>query len=409
MNDVSLYNAASGRESAPDRPGEATFDLAERFEYIRRHGRGCLTNASLQPGMRYLDLPGIGYVAYRRIGWPFPTTFIQGDPICDFGRRREVLDAILSRFWQPVFVQLRRRWAMELHKRGFYVNEMGREFEIPLHDWKPTGSTREPIRRALNACRKSGVEIRDISQAVASRPDRLLEIHREWLKSRPVGSGEIRFLVMPHDCPHLPDTRAFAAFRETEMVAFGLYTPLYEQGHLIGFMSEGVKSMPGSPRGMAFAINAKAASHFRRDGLKILSLGLAPCYGVTDGTLNNGRPINNSFVSVAMNTLFHFGNGFYRFKGMTQHKRKYGADELPVYFCTRRNLPVVQIYWLIRACDIHPLTETLRSFFRIGRRQLQCEPVLPKVETVLDSNGQRHEESELETAVRENPSDGGNP
>jgi hypothetical protein len=40
------------------------FTPVERFEYLRQFGSHPMAYSTLQPGMEYFDLPGIGYIAY---------------------------------------------------------------------------------------------------------------------------------------------------------------------------------------------------------------------------------------------------------------------------------------------------------------------------------------------------------
>ena len=55
------------------------FSLNERIAYLKKYGGYVMAYSTLQPGMQYFDMIGVGYLAYMVKG---RTRFVLGDPVC---------------------------------------------------------------------------------------------------------------------------------------------------------------------------------------------------------------------------------------------------------------------------------------------------------------------------------------
>ena len=320
--------------------------------YIRRYGRTPTALATLQEGMRYVEVAQVGFVAYKTVGRLRPTHFVLGDPICNPPDTEQLIDATLRRLRNVVFVQVHRRIAALLQRRGYYRNELGTEISLELDTWNTSGRQRDPIRRAINRAARRGVVIKEVESRSFRQRDDVRQIAREWLQRKSSRASELAFLVMPARCIPTGETRTFAAWVGTTLVAVAHFTPLYAAGRIEGYQSEMIHTSNGAPSGLAHAIRANAAGIFRQEGLKTLHLGLAPGLNVLD--LHGG---NSPMLTVMFNALFQLGNAMYGFKGLARSKRWYGGNDVPVYYCTRRRLPLLELYRLIRACHIAPLRE----------------------------------------------------
>src|SRR5690349_4259192 len=73
----------------------------ERREYLMRFGAHCLAHASLQAGMAYFDLPGVGYLAYSSY---CGTRFALAEPLCAAADRATLLQAALAEHSETCFV-----------------------------------------------------------------------------------------------------------------------------------------------------------------------------------------------------------------------------------------------------------------------------------------------------------------
>lgn len=104
------------------------FSPEERISYFKQYGSHCIAYSTLQPGMKYFDIDGIGYVAYMNHG---KTRFVLGDPICAEENKEKILEAALSEHKHTSFYQVSKSTAEILHKKfGFYMNVFGTETAI---------------------------------------------------------------------------------------------------------------------------------------------------------------------------------------------------------------------------------------------------------------------------------------
>lgn len=101
------------------------FSIEERLWYLKEYGSFCMAFSTLQPGMRYVDLPGVGYLAYMKNG---KTRVVLGDPICAEGDRERLIRAALKEYSKTSFYQISKSTAELLHRKfGFYMNIFGTE------------------------------------------------------------------------------------------------------------------------------------------------------------------------------------------------------------------------------------------------------------------------------------------
>ena len=80
-----------------------SFTFSERVGYLKKFGTHSQSFSTLQPGMQYFDVPGIGYIAYMR---KWGGTFVLSDPVCapdDFGR---LLESFHRRFPNASYIQV---------------------------------------------------------------------------------------------------------------------------------------------------------------------------------------------------------------------------------------------------------------------------------------------------------------
>lgn len=81
--------------------------------------------STLQPGMEYFDLEGIGYVAYMT---KWGTRFVLGDPIASKENIREIVSRALRQHAKTAFYQVSESTAKLLNENfGFYANVFGTE------------------------------------------------------------------------------------------------------------------------------------------------------------------------------------------------------------------------------------------------------------------------------------------
>lgn len=104
------------------------FDLEERVHYLKQYGSHCMAYSTLQPGMQYFDMPGVGYLAFMICGG---TRFVLGDPICAERDKEKLIENALKEYSKTSFYQISKATAELLHQRfGYYMNVFGTETNI---------------------------------------------------------------------------------------------------------------------------------------------------------------------------------------------------------------------------------------------------------------------------------------
>ncbi|MHB9079136.1 MAG: phosphatidylglycerol lysyltransferase domain-containing protein [Pirellulaceae bacterium] len=98
------------------------------MQYLTKYGSHCMAYSTLQPGMAYFDLPGVGYIAYVRY---LGTSFILSDPVCAPDQLPALIVAFLRQHRSPFFVQVHEHTAGVLQREyGFRVNAILRLLKV---------------------------------------------------------------------------------------------------------------------------------------------------------------------------------------------------------------------------------------------------------------------------------------
>ncbi|MGQ9651165.1 MAG: phosphatidylglycerol lysyltransferase domain-containing protein [Phycisphaerae bacterium] len=309
------------------------FSFQQRLDYLRQFGTHCMAYSTLQPGMRYHDIPGVGYMAYRQY---CGTRFVLGDPICAFADIPRIVGEALREHRQTCFVQIREHTAMMLRDEfGLRPLLMGVETLLPLAHWNLTGKRKQVVRTARNQAVERGITVEEDGSSPREELERISE---EWLGTRRVKSRQMSFLVRPFDMQLNGDTRMFVARRDGRLTGFAVFDPIYSQGRVIGYTPDITRSSQDFRQGVYYCLITTAAERFKDEGAEILNLGLSPL------AVNNGTPRSESWlVTLGLDLLFERGNRFYNFKGVCFTKSRFCGSEIPVFFSHSNRYPFRQI------------------------------------------------------------------
>lgn len=318
-----------------------SFSIEERIAYLREFGGASLGYSTLQPGLRYFDVPQIGYLAYESYGG---CDFVLSSPICADHHLETLLGEFIRTHEQPCFVQIYRREA-ELLRDVFrqYVVQMGMEFWLDGQTWNVQGGKKTHIRRWLNTARNAEVTVTPID--AEARRDDVQRVSDHWRNSRR-NDGNLRFLVrnFAMDKQVAALARPYGAFRNGELIGVVDFAPMFRRHRATGYYADLVRMVPDAPNGTSDLIIATALQDFIREGSPTLSLGLAPFARLS--RCANEPP----FIHKLLSFLYVAGNQLYHFKGNYFHKEKYRAIEIPVFYTTaNRNaiMEVLKIFKLI--------------------------------------------------------------
>jgi len=310
------------------RGGIDLFTMDERLAFLRRYGSHCMSFSTLQPGMHYFDVPGVGFMAFMQ-KWGSRLTL--ADPVCDPKDREVLLRELIKSDRNTTFVQISQDVADILHRRfQYYATQFGVEITLDLQDWNLKGKKRQILRTSVNHARKEGVVISE-----ECSPDRCRQLTDEWLKTRRVRNREIGFLIRPMDMEYEGETRKFYAFLDGELIGFVFFDPVYHDNRITGYVPNISRFSTRFKPGIFYPIMVHAMEAFKQEGVQNLHLGLCPL--VVDDRDMPGE----SVLQKRMNRLlYRYGNRIFSFKGLYFTKSRFGGTESKVFGGHREMLPV---------------------------------------------------------------------
>lgn len=314
--------------------------MTRRIACLKQFGSHSMAFSTLQPGMDYFDLPGIGYIAHAR-HWGMH--FALADPVCAPQHRAQMLDGFLSAFPGAVFVQVSKPVVEHLHLRhGYYGTQFGSESKIALADWSLRGAKKQIIRTAINQARNQGLEIRE-----SGFDTDVKRISEAWIRTRRCKNKEIRFLIRPMLVDYKEGTRYFYAFHRGEAVGFIFFDPLYQGGRLIGYVPNISRSSANFRQGLWYALMAHAIDVFRQEGIELVDLGLVPLMLADDI-----EPQESRLLRTAMGVIRERMDFLYNFKGLEFAKSRFQGAIEKTYCCHRRALPAFAMTAMFRLTRI---------------------------------------------------------
>jgi len=330
---ISPTPASATRLWAPTPPA---MTHSERIGYLTNYGIHPMAFSTMQPGMEYFDLPGIGYIAYARyLGMQFALS----DPICDARHVGMLLDRFVRRFPSAMFAQVTKRVADFLHhQHGYYGTQFGSESKIPLADWNLRGSKKQIIRTAVNQAKAQGVEIEE-----GPFDEQAKEISESWIATRRCKSNEIRFLVRPMLMDFTQGTRHFYARRHGKAVGFIFFDPTYRDGKVAAYVPNISRSCASFKQGLWYAIMVHAMEVFRAEGIEYMDMGLTPLMLADELEAQESKPLR-----LIQKQIYAWGNSLYNFKGLEFAKSRFQGQVVKTYFCHRRRLPGLGILAMFR-------------------------------------------------------------
>lgn len=309
-----------------------SFTLEERISYLKQHGSHCMAYSTLQPGMEYFDLEGIGYLAYMKY---FGTRYVLGNPICQEEKQKEIVKEAFKEHKNTCFVQVYEPFARMLHENfGFYGTQMGVETWIDIQKFNLNGKNKSQIRHWRNTALKSGVQIKEIDYDQAKKELKIIE--NLW-RNNQINPKRFRFLLKDLYEFNSKEQRYFIGEIDGKTKAIGEFDPLYKDNKIQGYYFDINRRDPDSPNGTADLIILEGLKKFKNENKTDLTLGMAPLTS----------PIQINYQNKIAHNLFKiirkYGNSIYPFNGVEQHKKKYDGKSIPVFYCSKNKIPIIEI------------------------------------------------------------------
>lgn len=306
------------------------FTFSERVSYLKQHGSHSQSFSTLQPGMQYFDVPGVGYIAYMR---KWGGTFVLSDPVS----ARENFPLMLERFHQrypnACYIQVSKPVVEFLHLRfGLYGTQFGSESRIDLRGWSLTGKKKQILRTALNQAEKNGITVME-----RFSDDHTREISEAWIRTRKCKSNEIRFLIRPMEMDYRENERHFYAYQDGKAVGFIYFDPVYRNNEIISYVPNISRANADFRQGIFYTLMAHAMETFKAEGVPFLDLGLIPL------SLDSATEHQESrLLKRLMHGIYDNGNFLYNFKGLEFTKSRFRGDNFKTYCCHKRAIPVLE-------------------------------------------------------------------
>lgn len=303
------------------------------YTALRSYGSHSLAYAILQPGMEYFG-DERGVIAYRR---RLGRSIVLGDPVCP----RERLHGLVARFYErspyAFYMQIHRATVDALQPFGYWATPVGVEDEIDTGAFSIDGKRKRDLRHYRNKALKGGVVVTEEADTPALRAE-LEPVSRDWLPLKSRHGRELGFLARPFVLAPEPDVRLWVARIDGAPAGFTVYDPMYLEGEINGYTVTILRHLKDSPEGTVDYINLCAIDQLRSEGIRLLSLGVSPFHCMPEHARREGR--GNLLAYLALMTMNRWGDPIYHFRGLSFHKSRYRAQEVPVFCAGRGMIPV---------------------------------------------------------------------
>jgi len=306
------------------------FTFAERVGYLKKYGAHSQSFSTLQPDMRFFDLPGVGYIAFMR---KWGGTFVLSDPVCAPDHFPLILERFHQHYPNACYIQVSRPVVDCLHQRfGLYGTQFGSESRIDLSRWSLSGKKKQILRTALNQAERSGISVRE-----RFSDDHTREISEAWIRTRKCKSNEIRFLIRPMEMAYRENERHFYAYQDGKAVGFIYFDPIYRNNEIISYVPNISRANADFRQGIFYTLMAHAMEVFRAEGVPYLDLGLIPL------SLDSATEQQESrLLKRLLHLVYEQGNFLYNFKGLEFTKSRFRGEVFKTYCCHRRAIPAME-------------------------------------------------------------------
>ncbi len=310
--------------------------FSERVAYLKKFGGHSQSFSTLQPGMEYFDLPGVGYIGYMR---KWGMTFVLSDPVAAPEDFAPLLERFHLRHPKACYIQVSKPVVDFLHRRfGLYGTQFGSESRIPLESWSLSGKKKQVLRTALNQAEKNGITVKE-----RFSDDHTREISEAWIRTHKCKNNEIRFLIRPMQMDYRENERHFYAYQDGKAVGFIYFDPIYRNNRIISYVPNISRANANFRQGIFYTLMAHAMAVFKAEGVPYLDLGLIPLS--LDGDTEHQE---SRLLKRLLHGLYNHGNFLYNFQGLEFTKSRFRGTTCKTYCCHRRAIPALEFFAMFK-------------------------------------------------------------
>jgi len=316
------------------------FCFEERLEYLREYGSHCMSFSALQPEMRFFDMPGKGFIAYRAL---WGASIALADPICAEKDREILIGEFMRSHPNNGFCQTTQPVAELIHNEyGYYATQFGIETIVDLKAWDLKGKKKQILRTSLNKAKDQGIVIRECYEETRHH-----QLSREWMSTRKIKNREIGFLIRPMVMDYEKETRKFFAYLNNELIGFIFFDPIYKDGKIISYVPNISRFSHAFRQGIFYSIMVNAMEKFQKEGIEQLNLGLSIL--VLD---EENKPYEAMFLKNIERLIFKYGNFIYNFKGIDFTKSRFQGKQNKFYCVHKWSLPVIKLISIFKLANV---------------------------------------------------------
>lgn len=329
-----------------------------RIDTLKKYGKGSLAYSSLQSGMQYFMMEDVGYIAYVQLKEK-NSVCVLADPICADEDLPKLIEAFLQEKSDPIFLHASHNTAKILNDLGFCANELGVETIIDVNTFTLTGNKKQALRQARNNAKKDGIQIVEVRSVDEFLFKAFKKVSDAWLKEKVVNNSDMQFIVRPIVYVDELDVRRFIAVKDNEIVGFVIFDPMYENGEVVGYIANQLRSCHERSYSVVDVIILEALEKFKSEGKKYISLGLSPLAKVDDGD----EFTHSRLLKAHFQYAFENANYLYNFKNLARHKNKYrpempGTREVKVYCVLKTRFLLTRMYEVYHVLGVSPIKQT---------------------------------------------------
>jgi nucleoside-diphosphate-sugar epimerase len=302
----------------------------DRLSAVLFWGRGPIALNALEPFVHAHPLPGDnrGFLpCVLRYG---RTAILLGDPIVT--RSDFPVAAAIFLSWckeeklDPVALQIGQVMADLLAGHGGCSMKFGEHASISLPEWDSSlkGKKYRTLRARRYSALRGNITVREAKYDEIPF-DEAKRVSDAWLATK-INKRELSLLTRTLPATDEPGVRKFFAFQNDQVVGILVCNPSYEDGQLIGYVSDIERYAP-QPAGIHQMLLLEAARIFQAEGLLTFSLGLAPLHRIEF----DDHPSSSPQLHKLLRSMRDDTEPLYNFRGVTQFKRNFVPTWEPAY------------------------------------------------------------------------------
>lgn len=285
-----------------------------------------------------------GYIAY--VGC-MGQTLVLGDPVCPHAERAALFAEFVARHPRAVFMQVTPETAELLKTHGYCATPVGLENELDAATFDLSGKAKRDLRHYRNRAVAAGIKVREEADTPGLRLA-LKPVSDAWLRLKKSGGRELAFLARPFVMQPEPGVRIFTGYIGESIEGFVVLDPMHRDGRLIGYCVAILRHRAESPEGTVDYINLCVLERLRAEGVPTLSLGISPFHCIDSLARAYGRGLTTAYFGFWL--MQRFGDPLYHFRGLSFHKSRYRAREIPSFTCLRGPIGFLPLVAAARAC-----------------------------------------------------------